>query len=93
MEKTLGQRIRDWMDDAGFRGLGSQEKFRQYIKERHGVDVTAQALSLWLHDGRVPGGPNLIGLLDALGIHGPDREAAMAMAYRREMPAGNRESA
>jgi transcriptional regulator with XRE-family HTH domain len=72
--------LRKHFEARGYAENGGQERFRILLAEKYGIAVSAQTISYWLKGDRRPSLGKLIGLLDALDIHGEERDAAIRAA-------------
>lgn len=88
--KTLGDELRRHLEAAGYGERGGQERWRQYLADHKGVEVSAEAVSAWLRGDRRPSASHLVAILDSLGVHGDERTHIVNLAYGFGIPSLNR---
>jgi hypothetical protein len=81
MPETFAQFFNDRLRSLELDGPGGQERFRRLLEERYGTKVTAAAVSHWSTGIRTPGRRYIFAVLDALDVHGADRERALRLAF------------
>lgn len=75
MIMSFADLLRDSLSAQGFAGPGAQARFRKYLEDRYGVEVTDSTVSAWTTGARVPGTSNLVAILDALVVPEVDRSS------------------
>lgn len=89
--RVLAERLQSLLDAAGYGGHGGQKRFRAYLASRYGLSVSQTTISYWLSGARSPRLANMVAILDALGVHGQQREDLMRLAAGVPVPdAANR---
>ena len=80
MADSIESFLREQFVAHGYTGDGGQARLRTLLSTRYGVDVTAQAVSLWFKGKRSPHLKTLLPLLDLLDVHGDRRTWAINLA-------------
>jgi hypothetical protein len=75
----------EWFNERliahGYTGAGGRERLSKLLDDQYGTKASIQAISHWTTGIRTPSRRCIFGLLDALDVHGAEREQVMRLAF------------
>lgn len=90
--RALGEKLSALVNNAGYGDKGGKERFRRLLAEKHAFHPGLQSILYWLSGERNPELTTLRVLLDALGVHGDERNQIVRLALPDGLLSDNRET-